>query len=70
MPLNLVLGGTDAEDARAWVTNDEFEYEEIDTDILDDGSAVSVLLPARSFVSVLTTPALEGWTMLCCLIRR
>lgn len=55
--LNLALGIVEADDARAWVTNEEFEYEEIDTDISDDGSAVSVFVPARSFVSVVVTPA-------------
>lgn len=59
-PLSVALGDVEAGDARAWLTNEQYEYEEIDTDISEDGSAVSVLVPARALVSVLISPARPG----------
>lgn len=56
-PLSLVLGKLKADDARAWVTDDQNEYAEVPTDISEDGSAVYVSVPLRAMVSVVITPA-------------
>lgn len=56
-PLTLVLGDLEADVAMAWVTDNQYEYEEVETNISEDGSAVHVSVPSRAMVSVVITPA-------------
>lgn len=57
LSLSLSLGDVGAAEAQAWVTDEEFEYEEIDTEISENGASVQLSVPSRALVSVLVNLA-------------